>query len=355
MKGKSVRFTVSTEGSQAGDTFKSKAAYSGQTSGDGKKERIDWEEGDLIRIYCAQVTKPASKFADYRVDAMGSASGAVSTADASPFGEELEWGTGDHTFYAAYPSPNASGSLTKSLSANTVAASLPESQGMAGMADDVIYPNMLNMLMTAKSTQSGGDVYLGFTPLTTAIKFTVTNGTEDDIGIGELLLISESNPISGDFTVDLDDKGDDGYPKVTAGASTGKKVSIYLPEIIKLANNQSLTFTFFISPVQDVDDLTFKFWKLHDYRESGFYVGTRLGYTDGSGIKFPRCRKTEIKGLMLPESSQWTVKYDPGVAPWDPYSFSFDQFYPVQTWSDPIITPWDTSGEDKGLEVYETE
>ena len=48
-KGDAVRFSIGTD---AKDT---KAVYSGSTNETGTIERIDWEPGDLLRIYCGAV------------------------------------------------------------------------------------------------------------------------------------------------------------------------------------------------------------------------------------------------------------------------------------------------------------
>ena len=313
-KGEAVKFSVGTAGSST-DT---KATYAGNTTTLGEKERIDWEEGDLIRIYCAQASEPETQSADYKVTDDITPSGALSKAHIEcAGGVGLRWGTGDHYFYAVYPSP-ASGGIATEITGKDVAATLASEQGYkdASSAEGswTVTPDLKWMLMTAKSgpykeedgIPSGKEnVFLDFHPLTTAVKFTVTNGTTSAMPIKKVMLISKASKISGTFSVDLDaSPSADGYLP-TGGTPAGTEVSIDLSaKSISLAAGKSLTFTFFLAPTQDIDDLTFRF-----YKDGTNYMQTRLGYTDGSGVNFPRCKKTTVKGIMLPEGVQWTVKY----------------------------------------------
>lgn len=85
----------------------SRASYSAQTTGG--YERIDWDDGDAIRIYCAEASEPSSKYHDYFIKTgTVSASGKLSNAELNhdPGSTGLRWGTGTHNFYALYPSPS---------------------------------------------------------------------------------------------------------------------------------------------------------------------------------------------------------------------------------------------------------
>lgn len=378
--GDSIRFTA---GSGSAET---KAAYSGVNSGN--IERIDWKEGDTLRIYCDAVSEPAQKFADYVVTKVLDPDGAISYAHiGGTGGVGLRWGTGDHTFYAVYPSPEDGGvttslsigpyadggtkaSVSKSISGATVTAKLPASQKAAdvsgsGTLNCVAAPDLKNMLMTAKSAtynpETGipdGTVFLAFTPLTTAVQFTITNQTKAPLVLKSVSLTSASSPLNGPFSVDIDDESHQPatvnlgnttisyihtypYCQYTGGAATDatRTVTINFTSPVTLAydadpaKSGKLTFTFFLQPCQNFDDLTFKLVK-----DGGSWMSTRLGYTDGSGILFPRFKKTEVKGVFVPEGAQWTVKYGPVVEKWN------DNDEPInpapEIYSVALVTPW---------------
>ena len=381
-KGEAVRFSVGT------DAVSTKAVYSGQ--GTSTIERIDWQEGDLIRIYCEQVSEPSDKFADYRVTSDITASGSNSTAHIEGTGGVcLRWGEGNHTFYAAYPSPASSG-ITTGISAEKVSANLPASQVVVGGVTEtspgsgnyVAAPDLKNMLMTAKSAECypetgipEGTVFLSFTPLTTAVQFTITNQTKASLTIKSVSLTSASSALSGPFEVNMDnnsvpasiDLDGDGsntgdkdikysrsYPECTYTGSVSdatKTVTINFASPVALAYDSDpaksgkLTFTFFLQPCQDFSDLTFKITKSDDS-----WMSTKLGYTDGTGVLFPRFKKTTVTGLLVPKGAQWRVKFEPDIVKWNAEQGEHDELnleYPEGEVA-PIMTEWAT-GEWKDL------
>ena len=358
--GEEVHFTIGSGGAAT------KAAYSGVKNSDKTIERIDWEVDDTLRIYCDAVSEPSTKWADYVVTDV-TPDGASSTARINGTGGVgLRWGTGDHTFYAVYPSPEAGSvatavsispykpvelksSASKSISGAAVTAKLPAVQKVVGdittSATDatlkIAAPDLKNMLMTAKSAvynpETGiedGEVFLAFTPLTTAVQFTITNQTGAALILSSVSLTSAASALNGKFEVDIDnastpaaiDLDGDGnttgtndirysraYPECTYTGSVSdatRTVTINFASPVTLAYNADpaqsgkLTFTFFLQPCQNFDDLTFKLVK-----SDNSWMSTRLGYTDGSGIFFPRFKKTSVTGVFVPEGAQWTVNY----------------------------------------------
>ena len=130
--GNPVRFTARTRNSSV-----TKTIYSGYKYTSENIERIDWENGDIIRIASDQVSEPSSKFADYTISLKDNTN-QYSNATAEPFGAEhgLIWGSGTHTFYAMYPSPSTTGAqsgLDLSISGGNgiVTAVLPQDQSFA--------------------------------------------------------------------------------------------------------------------------------------------------------------------------------------------------------------------------------
>ncbi|MDO5443114.1 MAG: hypothetical protein Q4G10_05535 [Bacteroidia bacterium] len=350
--GEEIKFAV------ASGSVDTKASYSGAVSG--IKERIDWQNGDLMRIYCAEASTPDDHYSDYSVSSVEtpSSGSAVSTAHIVSSGESgLRWGEDgvDHHFYAVFPSPSAGGA-TQSISANTVTASIPASQGYVGTISQtdgnyIAAPDLKNMVMTAKATYTtetfpdDDEVFLSFTPLTTAIQFVIKNDTGGDLKLTAVQLISgdgktSSEPvISGAFSVNLNQTGvasgtevkpftgndytityGQDYPLCTSTAATSTDqaadrtltISVGTEAApLTLAAGKTFTFTFFLNPVSDFNDLTFKLIKT-----GGNWQSTRLGYTDGDGVFFPRHKKSTVAGLLIPEGAVWHVGFYPEVINW---------------------------------------
>lgn len=110
-KGDNVEFRVRAgyENNGGNDT---RTVYTGKTyTIDGKTyERVDWVEGDQIRIFCKEAQNPAEgvNYSDYKIvrheNAAGKDYGYLERVN--PNGS-LQWGdpSKKHTFYAFYPSP----------------------------------------------------------------------------------------------------------------------------------------------------------------------------------------------------------------------------------------------------------
>ena len=359
--GEAIRFTVGSEGAVT------KASYSGSVYD--SKERIDWGMGDLIYIYCAEASEPASHYADYEVNSVATSTSAVSKAAVSPVsGDGLVWRPDTaHVFYGVYPSPNAGGAVTSIPGVNSILASIPASQpgqDSQSNGNHVLVPDLkYYMVMTAKDTVKSEDlpanaVFLEFTPLTTAIKFVLKNGIDSTLSISSVKLISGKDEvsapiISGDFFIDLDviatpsaehPYGDaytvtwnESYPFCTsplpssADEARDRTLTIPFSPALSLAYQKTLTFTFFLNPIQDLSDLYFQI-----VEASGTTRSIRLGYTDGTGVYFPRHKKSTVTGLVLKESV--VLSFDPDVIPWD------DERFPINpgdsTSVDPVIVDW---------------
>ena len=411
VKGEAVRFSIGT------DVTDTKAAYSGQ--GTTTIERINWEPGDLIRIYCGAVSEPEEKFADYVVTEIVSNEGAVSKARIghTSLGQlGLRWGEGPHTFYAVYPSPEDDGSIATGISINPYAnggtkstvsqsieghivrAELPAAQAVIGSIttseDDatlkIAAPDLKNMLMTAKSntyTEASGitdEVFLSFIPLTTAVQFTITNQTGKNIKVKSVSLISGNGKatapaINGAFNVDIDNSlrpapinlgastitYSRDYPSCMRDASLETTVDLSLRTSTisfdspvplaydaEAADAGKLTFTFFLTPTCNFDDITFKIVMTDSDGSNTRWMSTKLGYTDGSGVLFPRFKKTTVRGIMVPEGAQWTVKYGPIVNPWKPTGDTPIDPMPIVDENTTFVTSWDTeTGIDEELKL----
>jgi len=322
--GDEIIFSAEANGSEM-----TRTSYSG-TKYSTKYERIDWENGDVIRIYCPQCTDPSSHYADYQVKSgtVTTVAGGQSSASFEKMTNALVWvsSTADHSFYAVYPRPSAD-SITTALSGAAVTANLAAEQNtlagaMSGSTgtDFVLQPDLRWQLMTAvagpykPSTFSGSTVFLNFTPLTTAVEFQLSNGAEADLVLKKVNVISEGTQIAGRFTIsDISTNAADGYPAVTPNTSDAamKTVSLSLADNITIKKGKTFKFTFFFLPGQDLNDLKFQIVK-----SDNSTFTTRLGYTDGTGVKIPRCKKSFITGIVVPAGIQWTIDFNPTLSPW---------------------------------------
>ena len=318
--GELISFTAGSNASAV-----SKTAYSGSVTSDG--ERIDWTYNDVIRIYCEQASDPPLKRADYAIDAGSiSGSGAVSEAKIEHTRRiGLHWGDIDkaHIFYAVCPSPIDDDDIGDVLGNGSLRGHIPAVQAVnstsAESGNIKAKPDMSSMYLVAHRTlaagvQDVGDVFLSFTPITTAIEFSIQNAysSGNDMCISALTLTSESKSLSGVFTSDLAGWSGD-YPTCAAAGDNGSSVSIEFATPVVVPFGKTLDFTMFMLPVSDVDDLTFKITK-----PDGTWLSLKLSYETGTGISFARCKKSYVSGILVPEGVEWTVNYsDPWLVSWD--------------------------------------
>jgi len=338
--GEEVVFTGYAAGEEA-----SKASYAGGSYTEGGKtyEAINWAEGDIVRIYCkdgatteimvAGTTAVPDKYvADYRVNEVESAgitSKIVLNAATTPIG--IRWNEDAsvvHDFFAVYPSPSCPYHIAtkidgKSISCNllseqnTLSGALSSSDGNYTLAPDMRWMLMYGYAkgFTRSTFPASGQVFIKFHPLTTAIQFTITNSVASNLVIKELDLISAGSQIFGKFNVpDVETASADGFPAASFedASVANNTVSLqFASPYVTIAQGKTFTFTFFLAPVSDVNDLKFRI-----IRADGTTMTTRLGYTDGTGVSFPRCKKSFVKGIMVPEGVQWTIDYEPVLTDW---------------------------------------
>ena len=311
-----------------------------------KKQMVDWAAGDVVRIVCEQATNPTpgrNHYADY-VTTAGVRQGTTAESRAtlslhSSNADGLKWGstTQDHVFYAVYPSPNYFNDEKHSLStAGMLKGEIPAVQpavSVSGPTDGayVAAPDMKNQYMAAKRTVAAGkqsfeegEVFLNFTPITTAIEFEVTNGMGSDLAIDRIEIESATKNLSGVFISDLA-----GGNSLTGLSEAGSQVPTVLPQSatsvtkkaavsfedggVTLTDGQKLTFTIFLLPESSLDDLTFRIVK----KNGAGYIQTALKRDASTWITFEKGLKHFVKGLFVQEGAQWTVGFNPDVYPWD--------------------------------------
>lgn len=345
--GQIVRFTAVSQ-----PAVLTKVQYTGELAGGGTKERIDWKKGDAIRIYSSGAkasNDPSYTWADYAVTADGTElAGAVSQAEISVTSAQggLAWGTGTNTFYAIYPSPgspDAAGTVKGNTLGTSFNCTIPTSQegtaisvkdlsNQTGPNIDVYYPNASAYHLAYNSlTEPAMDAPLAFDPAYTA--FHISAGRKDtDITIKSVTLKAASgNAVAGDFTAYYGGSGwTFGCPAYASGSNVTFTFAGGNP--VLTTSNPKVEFVLYALP-QDLTNLTLDFLvdvdgvgtDLHRTLElktaaAGTYNGRT--YTAGQSLIFTACKKSYIKGLLIPGST-WTVDNTTpvvlreSVAPWD--------------------------------------
>ena len=287
--GKGISFKGTSE------SHSTRAAYTGAaTSG-----AINWNNGDKIRIYCAQSNKPASHYSDYTI------TGTLATGSITNEGktDSLCWGNNvAHTFYAVYPSPISSW-VTK-IVGKTVTGTVQADQNGDGRFSD-------GMVMVAKnvvpvpSAFDKSAVFLNFQPITTAITFTIKNGQSVDMTVEYVQLVSKDHPISGEFSWNIGEA----EGKVQDGSITDaeKKVTITPSSTVTLQaiGANDYTFTFFLRPDEDLDDLSIV------VKPQGGEAYTSKLQTETGPFTFTQGTKTVIGGVVL-EKTLTLMSITPG-------------------------------------------
>ena len=336
----------------------------------GNVARIDWQVGDNISIYCGEALTNTQ--ADYAVRSVTEdKESSISKAVISCIKEEeaLSWGKINvtHDIYAVFPSPATSLYESDVFSKGKVTGYIFESQKMLSVnkiATDEYEakPDLRSQYMVARTTMKPADdkpIFLEFNPLTTAIEFEIQNdySTSDPMNIAYIQLVSKNHKLNGLFSVDLTSwTPKDGLPATTsAGLAEGTpKVMLDFRSqeggCLSLKRGEKLKFTFFLLPNEDIDDLAFMV-----VDPDGGYVATELAYSNdpthgNAGVNFPRCKKSFVKGLLVPEGVRWTVSFTSDLSSWNKQdggtlSFSNPEFQPIN-----FVSSW-VDGYDEYVEM----
>lgn len=321
--------------------------YSGEVYDvDGVKyERLNWVEGDGIHIYCPE----AADMTDGYYVITGVTAGDESAADGTNKGEDyayltkheamgedaLHWGSDDvHNFYAMYPStlmfmteeediPTVAYGIT--MTETTMNGIVPISQMPASVTvsgrDYVVNPDMKYAYMAAKSTatREDGKVGLSFVPVVTAAEIQLVLPETAPVGetslvqsvtIQEIQITGEG--IAGAFTADLEAWDGTGTPEcVNAEDATNliHLTTVMDGEAITVQPGGSLTFTVFMLPGADIQDL-----KVSVSATGASYVSKTL-----QGVTVKAKKKNVFKNLQLPtaavkiDASNWMSQLPDGV------------------------------------------
>ena len=303
--GSEVQFSANTYYDNGPAT---KTAYSGVTSNG--KERINWINGDRVRIYSPQAEHRSSSsqhWADYDIDANNiTPNNEKSTARVKNTGNNgLVWGTGSHTFYGVYPSPSAFSGVT--MSNNVVTATLPKTQAPSVIDDttngQVFFPNMnwAYMYAAKSGVSAGSTVDLPFKPLMTAFEITLGTQNTNGITVKDVYLSSGNTNLTGKFTATINSDN-----TVSVGSTVtdpSQELHLGLPANISIPYGKSINFTLFALPIPITQlSLTVVF--------SDNTTKTIAFKDNGSWIPFTACKKYRITNINTPQGWEYTITID---------------------------------------------
>lgn len=327
-------------GFENGDS-KTRTEYSGveYTYNGVRYERINWVAGDAVEIHSPEAANgPKAQYAISGVKA-----GDESAADGANNGEDyayltkmdenaLQWGSDDvHTFYAMYPSarmfddPDGTVAQGINMDGTTMNGIVPISQVPASvtMTDGhyVAHPDMKYAYMVAKSeaTREDASVSLSFVPVVTVaeIQMVLPSTSTSSTGLVEPVTIQEiqvsGTGIAGAFTADLAawNPTETSTPVCTNSNASDliQLTTIYNNKAITIQPGGSLTFSVFLLPGADINDLRVS------------VSATGAGYVTKAlqNVTVVAKKKNVFKNLKLPthgmeiDASNWMSQIPDGV------------------------------------------
>ena len=316
---------------------------------------IKWYQGDKVRIYCAEaIDHDNNQYCDYDVlEYVGTTANPKGDEDndgdvyekndvtrLQPSSHEksgLQWGNGNHTFYAVYPSPAQLSSTDDAVAKNNfkmtlagetavIKGYLPNSQlpnrYLAATTDTnskkhwTIHPAMRYAYMVARGTSTPSENYTGltFVPIVAAVEMTIKNAiTENGVpvacnGVSSIIISTvDGTPIAGDFTTTIDGKG---FRTITAVANENDKIIIPVRDQdgypIDLAPGDDITFTVFLLPTDESGDVNLNNLKVTIV--TGFETKTAtLAAADGSPLVVAR-KKNFVSNVNLNWNKETVTK-----------------------------------------------
>lgn len=322
-KGDNVEFRARAgyENNGGSDT---RTVYTGETyEFDGKTyERVDWVEGDQIRIFCKEAQNPAEgvNYSDYKIVSHENGTG---RDNGKHFGYlervnsngSLQWGdpSQEHTFYAFYPSPAQNSQLE--MSGDKAKGVVPMEQTPLEITstndkDFVAKPNMNYAFMTAKAVMkpgSGNEVNLSFKSMVTALELELQGPDQQTLELTDIRISSDTENLTGPFTCDLEKDDTDGYPYCEILPTTNDRHNVNVSLVkdgkaFRFSGGQTLKVTVFLLPLVHYEALkislqTAKGIKSHDLKN-----------TDGSPMVIKSHLKNLVQNIQVPSNfsaNQW--------------------------------------------------
>ena len=269
---------------------------------------IYWVDGDKVLVTSPQCLNGRNT-AQYKVSvATATQNYATSLNKTGAVG--VQWGQDDTAdFYSVYPADKAS------VIGTTFSLTMPNVQRDQVQLDNKkAYADMNACFMGAvsKEVANGDEVNLTYTPLSTAIRFTLRGpsasvGQTDSEVIISKVVLKANQPIAGDFTVDMSTE----TPTMELGTNTYNEITLYTYYAstgghLALRVGESVELNAFVIPHKDlaVNDN----WKLEVTTAEGVVYTTSLKGT-GDGKLMPG-KIHRFKG-QLPSLPAPTTKWDP--------------------------------------------
>lgn len=274
---------------------------------------IYWVDGDKVLVTSPQCLNGRNT-AQYKVSVATDKQQNYATSLDKTGAAGIQWGQADKAdFYSVYPADKASVlGTTFSLKMPNVQRETLELRGN----DQKAYADMNACFMGAvrKNVPSGSEVNLTYTPLSTAIRFTLrgpsagVGETGSEVTISKVVLKADK-PIAGDFTVDMSTA----EPTVTLGSNTYNEITLYAyyastGGYLTLKVGEQVELNAFVIPYEDlaVNDN----WKLEVITAQGDVYTTSLKGTGTGDGKLMPGKIHRFKG-QLPSLPAPNTKWDP--------------------------------------------
>ena len=285
-----------------------------------------WQDGDIVEICC--INDEETKQVSYSASP---SSGDATAPILLPAGSDLlTWGTGAHSFYAMYPSPQMDGAEDFALDADEVTFVMPWTQTPAGhtettasdattttMNPNMVFAPLVASTQIANPSEGEDAVPLRFKAAFTAFEFVVkVAGADGELRLTDFTLSSAETTIAAaSVTATINGTGSDvalSSPQITEG-----KKSITVPlgtasAPFVLSGNNTLVFTVLTLAFEDVHKVTVRFNTTTGYRQLALKYNTTYfaansatliadGKADEDGwMIFPKGGKTTMSGFNVP-------------------------------------------------------
>lgn len=294
---------------------KTKTAYSDKEYTEGTKtyERIDWVDGDLLKIVSdVATTATGESYADYEVVGVSGTTSRISNAEVENADDNgLNWGPGTNTFYALYPSPSTTGTgmqtgvdISTTATGATFTGVIPRNQNVT--LRDTVYQPVMNYayMWAATATTATGSVDLAFKPAMTALEFTIGNPEEELMKVTHLRLrsLNGGTALSGSFTGTINKATlacEYTCPTVASSSSPNRYIDIDFSPALEIPGGESKSVTALALP-QDLTGLT-----VVVTLDGGETRELELKNASGTWYTFGATKKYHI-GLGVPTSYDYT-------------------------------------------------
>lgn len=274
---------------------------------------IYWVDGDKVLVTSPQCLNGRNT-AQYKVTVPHDKPQNYATSLDKTGAAGVQWGKEDFAdFYSVYPADNAS------VQGTTFSLTMPNAQNdilKLGGRKSKAYADMNACFMGAvsKGVTNGSEVNLTYTPLSTAIRFTLrgpssAEGQTDSEVIISQVVLKADQPIAGDFTVDMSTGTE--TPTVKPGEKKYNEITLYTHYAetggyLTLGLNDEVELNAFVIPYENlaVNDN----WKLEVTTAQGKVYTTPLKGSGAGTLKPGKIHR--FKG-DLPNLPAPTTDWDP--------------------------------------------